>query len=295
MRTRKVLTILIAGLLSLPLALTGCGGGGTASSGTPASSGSSEPATGSAEVKYVILDEEIATEHYGIGFRTDDTDLRDAVEFTLVEMYNDGTVEEIAKKYADQGINYDAYILTDTKVTSKPSVERTTFTVGFDQDFPPYGYVDNTGAFAGFDLDLAAEVASRNGWEIKYVPINWDLKDAELASGSIDCIWNGFTMEGREDQYLWTQPYMDNSQVIVVRYDSGITTLADLEGKVVMAQADSAALTALTEEHASLVATFKELRTIPEYNTAFLELDQGSVDAVAIDRPVAIYQMSAHS
>ncbi len=78
------------------------------------------------------------------------------------------------------------------------------------------------------------------------MPINWDAKDAELASGAIDCIWNGFTIEGREDQYLWTQPYMDNSQVIVVRSDSGIASLADLEGKVVMAQADSAALTAHT-------------------------------------------------
>lgn len=281
MKIRKIGTILLAGLLALPLALAGCGGGGGATdTDTP---------------KYVILEEEITVEHYGVGFRLDDTDLRDAVEYTLVEMYNDGTVEKIAEKYADDGINYESYVLTSTDVKTLPEVEITTFNVGFDQDFPPYGFVDDSGNFAGFDLDLAAEVANRNGWEINYVPVYWDLKDAELTSGSIDCIWNGFTIEGREDQYLWTQPYMDNSQVFVVLADSGITTFADLKDKVVMAQADSAAYAALEGDMPELVATFRELRTIPEYNTAFLELDQGSVDAVAIDLPVAVYQMSAHS
>lgn len=283
MNLRKLGTLILAGLFVLPLGLMGCGGDASSSD------------TSSGAEKFVILDEDITTEHYGVGFRLDDTNLRDAVEFTLVEMYKDGTVEKIAEKYADQGINFDSYVLTSTKIASAPKVEATTFIVGFDQDFPPYGYLDDNGVFAGFDLDLAAEVATRNGWEVKYVPINWDLKDAELESGNIDCIWNGFTIEGREDQYLWTQPYMDNTQVFVVLASSGITTFAGLAGKVVMAQSNSAAFAALNDEHADLVATFKELRTIPEYNTAFLELEQGSVDAIAIDRPVAIYQIAAHS
>jgi len=288
MKVRKIGALILAGLLAFPLALAGCNG----DSGTDSAT-STDGATGAP--KYVILEEAITTEHYGVGFRMEDTALRDAVEFTLVEMYKDGTVEKIAAKYADEGINFDQYILTSTNVKELPELDITTFIVGFDQDFPPYGFINDQGEFAGFDLDLAAEVASRNGWEIKYVPINWDLKDAELASGAIDCIWNGFTIEGREDQYLWTQPYMDNTQVIVVLGSSGIKTFADLAGKVVMAQADSAAYMALTEEHPTLVDTFKELRTIPEYNTAFLELDQGSVDAIAIDLPVAVYQIATHS
>jgi len=286
MKARKVMAVLVAGLLSLSLTLIGCGGG----------SGSNAGNTTPSDVKYVILDEDITSEQYGVGFRLDDKVLRDTVEFTIVEMYNDGTVEKIAKKYADQGIVYEAFVLTETSVKEKPSDDRTTFVVGFDQDFPPYGYVDDRGNFAGFDLDMAAEVASRNGWELTLMPINWDLKDAELASGNIDCIWNGFTITAeREKQYLFTKPYMDNTQVFVVLASSGIKTFADLEGKVVMAQSNSAAFYALDEDMPELVATFKELRTIPEYNTAFLELDQGSVDAVAIDRPVAVYQMSAHS
>ena len=80
-----------------------------------------------------------------------------------------------------------------------------TFTVGFDQNFPPFGYMGDDGQFTGFDLDLAAEVCERNGWTVKYEPINWDAKDAMLNQGSISCIWNGFTIEGREDGYVWTK------------------------------------------------------------------------------------------
>lgn len=96
---------------------------------------------------------------------------------------------------------------------------RTTFTVGFDASFPPYGYTDDNGEYVGFDLDLAAEVCKRNGWELIKKPIDWDSKDMELNSGTIDCIWNGFTINGREKDYEWTKPYVDNSQVIVVGAD----------------------------------------------------------------------------
>ena len=115
----------------------------------------------------------------------------------------------------------------------------------------------------------------------------------ELNSGNIDCIWNGFTMDGREDSYSFSVPYVDNSQVICVADDSGITTLADLEGKIVGVQADSAALALLEEDgdQADLGATFAELQQFADYNTAFAELQAGSLDAVAIDVGVAQYQI----
>ena len=122
------------------------------------------------------------------------------------------------------------------------SNQKATFTVGFDQDFPPFGYVDENGEFTGFDLELAKEAAKRMDMEIKLQPIDWDSKELELSSGSISCIWNGFTMNGRENDYTWTESYMDNSQVFVVKSDSGIKTKADLAGKIVTAQTDSAAL-----------------------------------------------------
>lgn len=168
-----------------------------------------------------------------------------------------------------------------------------TLTVGFDQSYPPYGFVGDDGEFTGFDLDLAKEVCERNGWELKLDPIDWDAKDALLNSGSINCIWNGFTMEGREDDYTFSDPYMLNGQVIVVKADKGIASLADLAGKNVITQTDSAALDVLEGDRADLAATFANLETIAEYNTAFMQLESGAVDAVACDLSIAQYQMSA--
>lgn len=170
------------------------------------------------------------------------------------------------------------------------SAEAGTFTVGFDQDFPPMGFVGDDGEYTGFDLELAQEVASRLG--LKYVPqpIAWDAKDMELEAGTIDCIWNGFTMNGREDAYTWSEPYMDNSQVFVVAADSGISTLADLAGKVVEVQTDSSAEAAL-KDNQELSSSFGTLQTVADYNTAFMDLEMGAVDAIAMDVIVAGYQM----
>ena len=165
-----------------------------------------------------------------------------------------------------------------------------TLIVGFDQDFPPMGFVCDNGEYTGFDLDLAKEVASRLGLEYKAQPVAWDSKDMELESGNIDCIWNGFTITGREDDYTWTTPYMANKQVFVVANDSDIKSQADLAGKVVEVQADSSAEAAL-KENQDLANTFGQLLTTPDYNTAFMDLEQGAVDAVAMDVIVAGYQI----
>lgn len=176
--------------------------------------------------------------------------------------------------------------------------ERTTFTVGFDAEYPPYGYMAEDGSYVGFDLDLAQEVCDRNGWELVKQPVDWNSKDMELNSGSIDCIWNGFTMTGREDKYTFSDPYVDNSIVFVVLSDSDIQTKDDLAGKVVVAQADSSALAALTseednEENLALSASFASLEQVADYNTAFMELESGVVDAIAVDIGVAQYQLTS--
>ncbi len=166
--------------------------------------------------------------------------------------------------------------------------------VGFDAEYPPYGYMDDDGNYTGFDLELAAAVCELEGWELVATPIDWDSKDMELDSGNIDCIWNGFTMNGREDSYTFSVPYVDNSQVIVTSEDAGISTLEDLEGKIVGVQADSAALALLDEggDQEELGATFAEMQQFADYNTAFAELQAGSLDAVAIDIGVANYQIA---
>lgn len=166
------------------------------------------------------------------------------------------------------------------------------FTVGFDQDFPPMGFVGEDGEYTGFDLELAQAVCDKMGWEFVPEPIAWDAKDAMLESGAIDCIWNGFTINGREDEYTWSDPYLDNSQVFVVRADSGIESAEDLAGKTVDVQTDSSAQAAL-EDNQELSSTFGNLQVIADYNTGFMELESGVVDAVAMDIVVASYQIGS--
>ncbi|MDY2941962.1 MAG: amino acid ABC transporter substrate-binding protein [Varibaculum sp.] len=167
-----------------------------------------------------------------------------------------------------------------------------TFTVGFDAEFPPYGFKDDSGEYTGFDLDLAAEVAKRNEWTMVPQPIDWDAKDMELKSGTIDCIWNGFTMDGREDDYTWSRAYVNNEIVFAVKKDSAIKSTADLAGKNVLVQADSSGLAALeNEENKAITESFKDLTQVANYNDAFLTIDSGGAQAVAIDSGVARYQL----
>ena len=113
-----------------------------------------------------------------------------------------------------------------------------------------------------------------------------------MNSGTIDCIWNGFTINGRENDYLWSDPYIDNKQVIVVKADSGITSLEDLANKTVETQKDSSAADSLGGDNKSLADTFKDLVEVADYNTAFMDLQSGACDAVAMDIGVAQYQIS---
>jgi len=170
------------------------------------------------------------------------------------------------------------------------------FVVGFDADFPPYGYKDGD-TYKGFDLDLAREVCARKGWTFVANPINWDAKDMELNSGAISCIWNGFTMQGREKGYTWTAPYVDNSQRVLVKKGSALKKLADLAGKTVGVQTDTPVQKELAgkgdkKNVAALGKTFKKLVVAPNYNQLVMDLDSGAVDAVALDVGVAKKKMA---
>lgn len=178
---------------------------------------------------------------------------------------------------------------------SAKAEEKKKFIVGFDAEFAPYGYLED-GDYVGFDLSLAEEVCRRNGWELIKRPIAWDSKDSELTSGAIDCIWNGFTMNGRESEYTWSTPYIDNSQVVIVRKNSDIKSLSDLKGKIMAVQSDSSALAALTGEDATaenktIAASLGELQQVADYNSAFMNLESSMVDAIAMDYGVASYQL----
>lgn len=167
------------------------------------------------------------------------------------------------------------------------------FVVGFDAEFPPYGYMDDNGEYVGFDLDLAEEVCKRLGYTLVKKPIDWDAKDGLIDSGEIDCIWNGFTINGRENAYTWTVPYVNNSQVYVVAANSGIQSQADLAGKIIGVQKASAALDAIqSEEYADTYASFAKVKEYDSYVIAFEDLAGDGIDALAIDIGVAQSQIA---
>ena len=204
------------------------------------------------------------------------------------------TAETTGKAADTTAAEADADTSADTKApeaeASEAGAAGGTFTVGFDQEFPPMGFVGDDGEYTGFDLEVAKEVAERLGLEFVPQPVDWAAKDMELESGNIDCIWNGFTMTGREDDYTWSEAYMANQQVFVVTAESGIKTLADLAGKVVEVQAESSAEAALKDDP-DLTGTFGTLQTTPDYKTAFMDLQMGAVDAIAMDEVVARFQI----
>jgi polar amino acid transport system substrate-binding protein len=172
------------------------------------------------------------------------------------------------------------------------------FKHGFDKDFPPYSYIDDNGDTTGFDVELAKAVCDYYGWTYTGVPINWDAKDAELASGSIDCIWSGFTKSpARLDKFAWSTPYSINTIKIMVLDGSDIKSTEDLAGKKVGVQTSTSAQEMLgtAEEDGGckeLADTFEETLSYDTYTIAINELKAGAIDAIAIDVTTGDYQMS---
>lgn len=161
------------------------------------------------------------------------------------------------------------------------------FTLGLDDSFPPYGYRDEDNNIVGYDIDLAAEVCSRLGVKLVCQPIDWDSKEQELNTGKIDCIWNGFTIsEERLEAMEFTEPYVDNSQILVVNKDSGIKKLSDMNGKDLGLQAGSSAADAL-DEAAGFKATLRNVVEFKDNLTALMDLEIKGVDAVLLDIGVA--------
>ena len=166
----------------------------------------------------------------------------------------------------------------------------TKFVVGFNAAFPPFGYKDDNGSYIGFDLALAEEVANRNNWTFVAQPIiDWNTKEVELNSDVVDCIWSEFTINGRESDYTWSDPYFNTSQVFIVNDDSDISSAEDLKGKTVEVQEGSSALETLDTQNKTLKDSFGKLTEIKEYDTGFMDLESGACDALIADEGVAYY------
>ena len=177
----------------------------------------------------------------------------------------------------------------DSDQSLKAIQDKKVFVLGLDDSYPPMGYRDENGEIVGFDIDVAREVCSRLGVELKTQPIDWSAKELELLTKNIDCIWNGFTVtEERKEKILFSEPYLKNRQVVIVRNDGEINTIASLSGKKVGVQAGSSGEYAFeqTEVYPTVsIVAFKD------FLTAITDLKIGGVDAVVIDEIVADSQI----
>lgn len=170
--------------------------------------------------------------------------------------------------------------------------ERGVFVLGLDDSLPPLGFRDEDNAIVGYDIDLAKEVASRLGVEFQAQPIDWDAKEMELATGKIDCIWNGLTMTPeREAALAFTKAYLDNEQVLVVREESGIENLSDMADKRLGVQSGSSAQDAVNA-NAAFADSLKEIIFFKDNLTALNDLLVGGVDGVVMDSVVAAYDIA---
>lgn len=172
---------------------------------------------------------------------------------------------------------------------SAPAVTR--LVIGLDDQFPPMGFRDEKNELVGFDIDLAKAVCDKLGIEAVPTPIDWASKELELDGGRVDVLWNGLTItDARKETMLMSPAYITNAQVVVVRKDSGIKTLADLSGKTVAFQEGSSADEAYTASAAA--GTEKELVKAPENISLFSDLKIGRIDAVVIDKVFGDYYIT---
>ena len=250
------------------------------------------------EAAYVFLDEDLGLESYAIGFRQGDEELAETVSGAVQALVLNGTYDEIGEKYPDIK---DYLCLTADDIDESTLPEEGsgdpgyTFKHGFDLDYPPYSYLQDDGSVGGFDVELCQAVCDYLGWGYEAVPFNWEAKDMELNAESCDCIWSGFTKEGREDKYTWGITYSNNTQGILVAADSGIETLDDLAGKIVGVQIDTSAADMLEDARKDLADTFAELKTYETYTVAYNDLKAGAIDAIAIDMTAGGYLIAKDS
>lgn len=172
--------------------------------------------------------------------------------------------------------------------------EKNTVIVGIDDTFVPMGFRDKNGNIVGFDVDLAKEAFHRMGFNVKFQPIDWSMKETELNNRNIDVIWNGYTMTSeRAKKVAFSNPYLKNRQVIVTLDSSDINSLNDLKGKEVSTQDGSSSLDVLFD-NPKLVSSFKDKEPIlfDSFNDCFMDLEAKRSDAVVCDEILAQYYMA---
>ncbi len=163
--------------------------------------------------------------------------------------------------------------------------------IGLDDSFLPMGFKNEQNEIVGFDIDIAKEVAKRLSVPVEFKAIDWSSKEAELSSGRIDCIWNGLDITPeRQKNMLFSDPYMNNRQLLFVKAGSSVKDFTDLAGKTVGLQNASTA-----DDNMEKQVEFKKTVTVKKYTDyieAFIDLENGRLAGVFADEIVGRYYMS---
>lgn len=167
-------------------------------------------------------------------------------------------------------------------------------TIGLDDTFVPMGFKDKDGKIVGFDVDLAKAVFKEYDIKADFQPIDWSMKENELENGTIDLIWNGYTVtKSREKKVLFTDPYAQNEQILVTKKDSGITSSEGMKDKILGAQEGSSGYEAFNNETKTLKDIVKEndATLYASFNEAMIDLENGRIDGLLIDKVYADYYL----
>jgi polar amino acid transport system substrate-binding protein len=233
------------------------------------------------EENYNIFEDPSAVEPIAVGMRKTDTELAEEINTTLAELKEDGTYDDIYRKW------FGSLTAVASETDSQPEGEipGQEFVIGLDDTFAPMGFRNEAGELVGFDIDLSQAAADLLGYTFTYQPIDWSVKEQELNSGNIDMIWNGYGVTPeREELVLMSDVYIEDTQIVVTRAeDEPIESLEDLIGKTVTTQSSSTALQIMEAEWPQEVLDgIEDLVLYPNYNNSFQDLDAGRVDAVVV-------------
>ena len=181
-----------------------------------------------------------------------------------------------------------------TETETAPHSDLPVILVGSD-NYPPFHYEDANGQPTGIDVDLAKEAFRRMGYQAVFVTIDWEDKKDLVERGEIDCIWGSFSSDGREDQYLWTEPYLYSRQVVAVRQDSDIQTLADLAGKRVAVQSTTKPEELFLTHTDPRIPRVAEVFSLQDRELIYPYLSKGYADALAAHETAILQCMSDYS
>lgn len=169
--------------------------------------------------------------------------------------------------------------------------------IGLDDSFVPMGFRQKNGQLVGYDVDLARAVFARYGIKVDFQTIDWSMKETELRNGTIDAIWNGYTVTPqRAKKVAFSEPYLRNHQVLVTKRSQHITQFSQMRGKILGVQTGSSGQSLVNAQPKLLKRYIKGAPVqYDTFNDAFIDLNANRIQGLLIDQVYADYYIKHES